>query len=111
MEDFFRTLLPPETLKVMGDDVLNSYFAYINLQTDSAQLNLAPLKTSLVGDTACRHLYTSGYTASVLALPDRSMTLNALSGGKVEFCNPPPSYIQCLHHYGKANCNLQRRRS
>ena len=41
-EGFFRSLLPPEMLRVMGDDMLNSAFAYINRETDSIQLNLAP---------------------------------------------------------------------
>ena len=57
-EGFFRTMLPQETLKVMGDDTLNSTFAYLNMQTDSVQLSLVPLKTSMVSDTGVQAVYT-----------------------------------------------------
>lgn len=89
-EAFFHTLLPPETLKVMGDDVLNSTFAYLNMQTDSAQLNLAPLKASMASDTGAQAVF------SVLSIqPDctfmqiAQMTVNLLSGAQIELCNPP----------------------
>ena len=96
-EDFFRTLLPPETLKVMGDDVLNSTFAYINLQADSAQLNLTPLKTSLTSDTGVQAILTLLGTQPQCSLFQiAQMTINALSGGKIEFCNPPAELYPVL---------------
>ncbi|MBI2330766.1 MAG: hypothetical protein HYU84_01050, partial [Chloroflexi bacterium] len=36
-EAFIRALLPTEVLKSLGDDVLNSTFAYLSMQTDTVQ--------------------------------------------------------------------------
>ncbi len=96
-EVFFHTLLPPETLKVMGDDVLNSAFAYLNMQTDSAQLNLAPLKASMASDTGAQAVF-----AFLSTQPDctfiqiAQITINLLSGGQIELCNPPAELIPAL---------------
>ncbi|MDO9300289.1 MAG: hypothetical protein Q7T89_02860, partial [Anaerolineales bacterium] len=46
-EAYFRAMLPQETLKAMGDETLNSIFAYLNLQTNSVQISLIPLKASM----------------------------------------------------------------
>ncbi|MDO8752945.1 MAG: hypothetical protein Q7J80_03540, partial [Anaerolineales bacterium] len=96
-EAFFHTLLPPKTLKVMGDDVLNSTFAYLNMQTDSAQLNLAPLKASMASDTGAQAVF-----AFLSTQPDctfiqiAQITINLLSGGQIELCNPPAELIPAL---------------
>src|SRR3990172_2096174 len=96
-EAFFHTLLPPETLKVMGDDVLNSTFAYLNMQTDSAQLNLAPLKASMASDTGAHAVF-----AFLSTQPDctfiqiAQITVSLLSGGQIELCNPPAELIPAL---------------
>jgi hypothetical protein len=81
----------------MGDDVLNSTFAYLNMQTDSAQLNLAPLKASMASDTGAQAVF------SLLSIqPDctfmqiAQMTVNLLSGGQIELCNPPAELIPAL---------------
>jgi len=96
-EAFFHSLLPPETLKVMGDDVLNSTFAYLNMQTDSAQLNLAPLKASMASDTGAQAVL-----AFLSTQPDctfiqiAQITINLLSGGQIELCDPPAELIPVL---------------
>ena len=96
-EAFFRTLLPPETLKVMGDDVLNSTFAYLNMQTDSAQLNLAPLKISLASDTGVQAVLSLLSTQPECTfIQIAQLTINLLSGGQIEFCNPPPDLYPVL---------------
>ncbi len=89
-EIFFRNLLPGETLKTMGDEALQSTFAYLNMESDSAQFTLTPLKTSLASEAGLQAVY------SLLAsLPDctiiqiAEMTLNHLSGGEIKLCNPP----------------------
>lgn len=96
-EAFFRALLPPETLQAMGDDALNSTFAYLNLQTDSAQLNLAPLKASMASDRGAQAVFLL-----LSAQPDctfiqmAQMTINLLSGGQVEICKPPAELYPAL---------------
>ncbi|MFN8383330.1 MAG: hypothetical protein U0V02_15410 [Anaerolineales bacterium] len=96
-EAFFRSLLPPETLRVMGDDVLNSTFAYLNMKTDSVQLNLAPLKASLSGDTGVQSVLSLLGTLPTCSFEQiAQMTLNLLSGGQIEFCNPPAELYPAL---------------
>ncbi|WKZ35562.1 MAG: hypothetical protein QY332_18280 [Anaerolineales bacterium] len=89
-EAFFRTLLPPEMLQVMGNDALNSTFAYFNLQTDTVLLNLAPLKASLTSDRGVQAVFSLlGTLPTCDLLQIGQMTLDLFSGGQIEFCNPP----------------------
>ena len=96
-EAFFHSLLPPDTLKVMGDDVLNSTFAYLNMQADSAGLNLVPLKASMASDAGAQAVF-----AFLSTQPDctfiqiAQITINLLSGGQIELCNPPVELIPAL---------------
>jgi len=96
-EAFFRSLLPPETLKIMGDDVLNSAFAYLNMQTDSAQINLAPLKANMAGDAGVQAVFSLLSTQpDCTFIQIAQMTVNFLSGGQIEFCNPPAELSSAL---------------
>ncbi len=89
-EAFFRSLLPPETLKLMGDEALSSTFAYLNMQTDSAQLNLSPLKASMAGDAGVQAVLSLLGTLPECTFNQiAQMSLSLFSGGQIEFCNPP----------------------
>jgi len=96
-EGFFRTLLPQGTLEVMSDNVLNSTFAYLNMQTDSVQLSLVPLKSSMVSDTGVQAIYKL-----LEAQPDctfmqiAQITIDLLSGGEMQFCKPPAELYSML---------------
>ena len=96
-EAFFRTLLPEETLKLMGDDILNSTFSYLNLRADSVQLSLIPLKVSMTSGTGVQAVYTL-----LNAQPDCTleqvfqMTLDLLSKGEMQFCKPPAELYPML---------------
>jgi hypothetical protein len=89
-EAFFRALLPAETLRVMGDDAMNSMVAYLTMETDTAHLNLAPLKANLAGDAGVQAVFSL-----LRVFPDCNlfqigqMTLSLMSGGQIELCNPP----------------------
>lgn len=96
-ETFFRSLLPPETLRVMGDEVLNSTFAYINMQADSAQLTLIPLKASLVGDAGVQAVLSLLGTLPACTFDQiAQMTLGLFSGGQIQLCNPPAELYPML---------------
>jgi hypothetical protein len=87
---FFRTLLPPEVLQVMGNDVLNSTFAYLDHQSDFVLLNLAPLKASLTSDAGAQAVLSLLGTLPACDLFQiGQMTLNLFSGGQIELCSPP----------------------
>ncbi len=96
-EAFLCSLLPPDVLKVMGDEVLSSTFAYLNMKTDSAQLNLAPLKASLTSDTGAQAVLSLlGTLPECTFAQIAQMTFNLLSGGQIEFCNPPAELYPAL---------------
>ena len=96
-EAFFRTLLPQETLKLMGDDILSSTFAYLNLKTNSVQFSLIPLKISMVSDTGVQAVFTL-----LNAQPDCTlrqvgqMTIDLLTKSEMQFCKPPAELYPLL---------------
>ena len=96
-EAFFREMLPQETLKVMGDDVLNSTFAYLNLQTDSVQLSLIPLKASMVGEAGVKAVYALLDTQPDCTFEQiAQMTFNLLTNSEMQFCKPPAELASML---------------
>ena len=96
-EVFFRNLLPQETLKVMGDDTLSSIFAYLNMQTNSAQISLVPLKASMVNDTGVQAAFTILNTQPECTLDQVfQMTINLFATGELQFCKPPAQLYPML---------------
>lgn len=96
-EDFFRTLLPQETLQLMGDDILSSTFAYLNKQKDSVQLSLLPLKTSMVSDTGVQAVFALLKTQpDCTFLQVGQMTIDLLTKSEIQFCNPPEEMYPLL---------------
>jgi hypothetical protein len=94
---FFRTLLPPETLKVMGDDFLNSTFAYLNMKRNSVELSLTPLKLSMASDAGVQAVFTllkSQPDCTLLQIGQ--MTIGLLARNEVQFCNPPQTIVPLL---------------
>ena len=89
-ESFFRTLLPADSLRAMGDEALNSIFAYLNMESDSAQMSLLPLKQSMTGDAGVAAVYTL-----LNAQPDctliqvAEMTIRLLGAEDIQYCKPP----------------------
>lgn len=96
-EAFFRTLLPQGTLEVMSADVLNSTFAYLNMKSDSVQLSLTPIKTSMVGETGVQAIYSllNGQPDCTL-MQIAQMGMELLSGGEMQFCKPPAELYSML---------------
>jgi hypothetical protein len=96
-EEFFRTMLPQETLKVMGDEILNSTFAYLNMQTNSVQLSLVPLKASMVSDSGVQAVFKL-----LNAQPDctfeqmAQMAMDLLTKSEMQFCKPPAELYPML---------------
>ena len=89
-ESFFRSLLPPNVLKAIGDDALNSTFAYINMESDSAYLTLTPLKASLAGDSGVQAIYSFlGAQPPCTLAQITQMGFDLLAGGQLQLCNPP----------------------
>jgi len=88
-ESFLRAVLPPGTLKAMGDQALASIFAYVNNEADAAQLSLEPLKGNLVSDMGVQAVYTLLSSQPDCTLAQiTEMTLFALQQGHIQICKP-----------------------
>ncbi len=96
-ENFFRSLLPQETLKSMGDEILTSTFAYLNLESDSVQLSLIPLKANMVSDVGVQAVFTLLKTQPDCTLSQMGqMTIDLLTKSELQFCNPPAELYPLL---------------
>lgn len=96
-EGYFRAMLPQETLKTMGDETLNSVFAYLNHQTDAVQVSLVPLKTSMAGDAGVQAVFNLLATQPACTLEQMAQaTMNLLNNNEIQFCNPPAELIPML---------------
>ena len=88
-EQTIASLLPPEELKALTDDALESVFDYLNGKTDSASISLLPFKRHMVGDSGVRAV-----KLMLVAQPEcttdqlTQMGLNLISGGGLILCNP-----------------------
>jgi hypothetical protein len=89
-ENFFRDLLPPETLKLMGDQALASILAYLNDESDRAVLSLAPLKERMVGEPGTQAVINLMRTQPVCTLAEIArITMAVLNSQELSLCNPP----------------------
>jgi len=91
LEASISALLPPEELKILTDDSLDSIFAYLNGEANSAGVSLASFKTHLAspaGADAVLKILESQPDCTTAQL--LQMTLGAITGGEFIFCNPPP---------------------
>lgn len=96
-EDFFRTLLPPESLKAVGDSVLNSVFSYLNQESDSVTISLQPIKASMgteLGTQAVLNLLKTQPDCTLDQITQ--MTLSLLTSQEIAFCNPPAELTPLL---------------
>jgi len=89
-EAFMRAILPAESLKAIGNETLNSAFAYLNGQSDVAQISLAPLKANMSGDAGIQATYTLLARQPNCTLEQiADITLALLQQSQIQFCNPP----------------------
>lgn len=96
-EGYFRAMLPQETLKAMGDETLNSVFAYLNQQTDSVQVSLLPLKASMVSETGTQAVFALLATQPACTLEQITQaTMGLLNSNEIQFCNPPAELLPLL---------------
>lgn len=95
VESGITVLLPPAELKTMTDGTLDSIFAYINGDADSASIPLTPFKNHLsspAGTDAILGLLNSQPACTTEQL--FQMTIGALTGGGFFLCNPPPEAVE-----------------
>jgi hypothetical protein len=96
-EAYFRAVLPQETLKAMGDETLNSIFVYLNQQTNSVQISLAPLKAGMVSESGVQAVFTLLDTQPDCTFEQMAQTtMNLLNNGEIQFCKPPAELYPIL---------------
>ena len=97
-ETFFRTLLSPEDLKTIGTGLLDSTFAYINMQSDTVQLPMTPIKTRMDSDAGVQSaLVIFNTLPKCTAEQIEQMTLDALSNkNQTQPCGLPEKYNALL---------------
>jgi len=89
-EVFVRALLPPETLRPLGDQALESIFEYLNGNTDVAQVSLSPLKAKMNGESGVQAVFLLLGTQPDCTLTQvAAMTLALLQQSTIQLCNPP----------------------
>ena len=95
--DWERTiaaLLPPDELKTLTDDALDSVFDYVNGKTDSASVSLLPFKRRMAGESgveAVKQVLAAQPACTAAQLTQ--MGLNLISGGEMILCNPPAEMV------------------
>jgi hypothetical protein len=96
-ESFLRALLPPETLKAMGDQALASMFAYLNDEADSAALSLIPLKTSMQSNAGTQAVIGLIQTLPACTLEQMAqITMAVLTQQQISLCNPPEQLLEMM---------------
>jgi hypothetical protein len=97
-EEFFRTLLPQEALKLIGDDTLNQTFAYLNMQSNTVAISLLPIKANMATESGVQAVFTLFRTQpDCTLLQVAQMTFNLLSAqDNIAFCNPPEELTPLL---------------
>jgi hypothetical protein len=83
------TLLPPEELKALTNNALDSTFDYLNGKTDSAVISLVPIKTHLVGESGLQVVRQFLNIQPACTLEQLSQMAQGLLGGQIILCNPP----------------------
>lgn len=89
-------LLPPEDIKLISNDALDSFFAYLNNQSDSVTISLLPIKIRLAGPQGIEVV-----RLIINAQPDCTaeqlfqMGLGFVSGN-ISLCKPPEEMMGLL---------------
>ena len=91
------SMLPPEELKAITDDALDSIFDYINLRTDSVTISIIPLKSHLISASGVEVVkqvlrVQPACTAEQL----QAIAFGFLSGGDIILCSPPEDVLTLL---------------
>jgi hypothetical protein len=89
-EFIISSVLPPEDLKLMTEQGLDSVMSYFNGETNSATVSLAPLKTQL-GSEAGIQFAMQMLEAQPPCTDEQlvEMGLSLLSEPRITMCNPP----------------------
>jgi hypothetical protein len=83
------TLLPPEELRAMTDQTLDSTFDYLNLRSNSVVVTLLPIKARLAGEGGVNVVRDFLRTQPDCTLDQLAQMGLGLLSGNIALCNPP----------------------
>jgi hypothetical protein len=87
------TLLPPEELRAMTDQTLDSTFEYLNNRSNSVVISLLPVKARLAGEGGVNVVRNFLHTQPDCTLDQLAQMGLGLLSGNVALCNPPEEAI------------------
>ncbi|HXQ38984.1 MAG TPA: hypothetical protein VN843_33590 [Anaerolineales bacterium] len=96
-ESTIASVLPPQELKIITDEALDSIFNYINRRSDSVVISVIPLKSHLVGPSGVE-VVKQILRAQPACTPEQlqAIALDFLSGGDILLCSPPEDVMALL---------------
>jgi hypothetical protein len=93
------TLLPPEELRAMTDQTLDSTFDYLNFRSNTVIISLLPVKAQLAGAggvSIVRQFLAAQPACTVEQLTQMAL---GLMSGNIILCNPPEEAIGLLEPF------------
>ena len=96
-ESTIASVLPPQELKVITDEALDSIFDYINRRNNSVVISVIPLKSHLVGPSGVE-VVKQILRAQPACTPEQlqAIALGFLTGGDILLCSPPEDVVALL---------------
>jgi len=91
------SILPPEELRILADDVLDSTFDYLNGKTDAISISLLPFKQHMAGPAgveAVKQILRAQPECTAEQLTQ--MAVSAFTGGGLILCSPPAEALQIM---------------
>jgi hypothetical protein len=96
VEDWQATissLLPPEELRALADNALDSTFDYVNGRTNTVVISLLPIKARLIGESGVTVIRQFLKTQPVCTIDQLTQMALGFLGGDIALCNPPEEAI------------------
>lgn len=90
------SLLPPEELRVLTDQTLDSTFDYLNYRSNSVIISLLPVKAKLAGEGGVNVVREFLRTQPDCTLEQLAQMGLGLLGGNIALCNPPEEAMGLL---------------
>lgn len=96
-ESTIASVLPPQELKAITDQTLDSIFNYINRRSDSVVISVTPLKSLLIGPAGVE-VVRQILRAQPACTPEQlqAIALGFLTGGDILLCSPPEDVMALL---------------
>lgn len=96
-ESTISSVLPPQEVKVITDEALDSIFNYINRRADSVVISIIPLKSRLIGPSGVE-IVKQILRVQPACTPEQlqAIALGFLTGGDILLCSPPEDVMALL---------------